>query len=102
MDIVISCQEIMEFHKGISFEQYLADRKLQLATERQFEIIGEAFSRLDKIDHSGLERNIPEYRNIIGFRNVIAHGYDIVDQVVLWDFAVNKVPDLLEKVQKYD
>lgn len=57
--------------------------------------------RLSKIDPEGLQIKLPEYRNIIGFRNVIAHGYDIIDQVVLWDFARNKVPELLEKVRNY-
>jgi uncharacterized protein with HEPN domain len=44
---------------------------------------------------------IPDYRKIIGFRNIIAHGYDVIDQAVLWDFAVNKVPELLENVDRY-
>lgn len=101
LDIVISCEEILQFHRNTSFEEYLKDRKLQLATERQFEIIGEAISRINKIDPTGLSRNIPEFRQIIDFRNIIAHGYDVIDQAVLWDFATNKVPILLEKVQKY-
>jgi uncharacterized protein with HEPN domain len=101
LDIVISCEEVIEFHKEMSFEQYLQDRKLQLATERQFEIIGEAISRLDRVDPTGLSKNIPEFRQIIAFRNIIAHGYDVVDQAVLWDLAANKVPGLLEKVQNY-
>jgi len=102
LDVVISCEEIMSFHQGVTFEAYLQDRKLQLATERQFEIIGEALSRLSRVDNEGLERNIPDYRNIISFRNLIAHGYDIIDQAVLWDFAINKVPELLKRVRNYN
>lgn len=101
MDIVISCEEVLLFHKNVSFEQYLEDRKLQLATERHFEIIGEALYRLNKVDPNGLERSIPDFRRIIGFRNIIAHGYDVIDQAVLWDFAVNKVPELLDMVRNY-
>jgi uncharacterized protein with HEPN domain len=59
-------------------------------------------SRLDRVDHGGLERNIPDFRNIISFRNLIAHGYDIIDQAVLWDFAINKVPELMKKVRDYN
>lgn len=101
LDIVISCEEILEFHEGIDFDQYQEDRKLQLATERQFEIIGEALTRLDRIDSSSLKANIPDYKSIIGFRNVIAHGYDVVDHAVLWDFAINKVPELMERARNY-
>jgi NADPH:quinone reductase-like Zn-dependent oxidoreductase len=32
---------------------------------------------------------------------VIAHGYDIIDDAALWDFVVNRVPRLLEQVQHY-
>jgi uncharacterized protein with HEPN domain len=89
------------FQKGVTFELYLQNKVLQLATERQFEIIGEAISRLSRIDEAKLMEIIPDYRKIIGFRNIIAHGYDVIDQAVLWDFAVNKVPELLEQVDRY-
>jgi len=72
-----------------------------LALERQFEIIGEAIFRLDRIDHQNLAIKIPEYPKIIGFRNVIAHGYDIIDYDVLWDFAKERVPELLGKTHNY-
>ena len=89
------------FQKGVTFELYLQNKVLQLATERQFEIIGEAISRLSRIDEAKLMEIIPDYRKIICFRNIIAHGYDVIDQAVLWDFAVNKVPELLEQVDRY-
>jgi len=101
LDVVTACEEMQEFHEGISFEAYLMDKKLQLATERQFEIIGEAISRLSRIDEAKLMEIIPDYRKIISFRNVIAHGYDVRDQAVLWDFAINKVPELLKRVKSF-
>ena len=101
LDLEISCQEILEFSKGKSFADFSNDRLLQLATEREFEIIGEALVRLERIEEENLRRRIPEYRKIIGFRNILAHGYDIVDEASLWDFVVNRVPELLEQVQAY-
>jgi len=101
LDISNACEEIMEFTDGKSIIEFKKDRILQLALERQFEIIGEALYRLDRIDHDNLVDNIPEYSKIIGFRNVIAHGYDILDQDVLWDFATERVPELLDKVRNY-
>ena len=101
LDVKQACEEMLLFHKGVTFELYLQNKVLQLATERQFEIIGEAISRLSRIDEAKLMEIIPDYRKIIGFRNIIAHGYDVIDQAVLWDFAVNKVPELLEQVDRY-
>lgn len=48
-----------------------------------------------------LESNIPEFRKIIGFRNLVAHGYDQIDDHILWDFATSHIPDLLNKIQEF-
>ena len=101
LDISLACDEIIEFIEGKSFGDFQDNRILQLAIEREFEIIGEALSRLARIEEDKLAQNIPEYRKIIDFRNIIAHGYDIIDEAALWDFAENLVPELLEKVESY-
>jgi len=49
LDIALSCNEIREFISGKNFDDFKSDRILQLAIERQFEIIGEALSRLVKL-----------------------------------------------------
>jgi len=101
LDIAIACREIQGFSAGKSYDDFQADRLLQLALEREFEIIGEAFVRLERLEQETLERKIPEYRKIIGFRNLLAHGYDTIDEASLWDFTLNRVPELLEKVETY-
>lgn len=101
LDISLSCQEIMEFTEGKNYEKFQEDRMLQLAIEREFEIIGEALFRLEKVEPEKLAANIPEFRKIIDFRNILAHGYDIIDVAAMWDFVENRVPELLEKVQNY-
>jgi uncharacterized protein with HEPN domain len=35
---------------------------------------------------------------IIGLRNILAHGYAVVDDTVVWDAASRRVPDLLTEV----
>jgi uncharacterized protein with HEPN domain len=101
LDVHIACSEIQNFTNDRSFGDYQMDRMLQLAIEREFEIIGEALRRLEKLDEGNLRQKIPEYRKIIDFRNILAHGYDIVDHAALWDFAVNLVPDLIKKIEDY-
>ncbi len=61
-----------------------SDRGLQLIIEREFEIIGEALARLRRLDESAFDRLSHGHR-IIGTRNLLAHGYDIVEHVILWD-----------------
>ena len=100
-DLSLACSEIASFIKGKTLDDYLADRLLQLGLEREFEIIGEALNRLERIDGDRLEQHIPEYRRIIGFRNIIAHGYDVIDDATLWDLATNRVVELREQTKHY-
>jgi uncharacterized protein with HEPN domain len=101
LDVILACEEIQSFVHGKSFEDFQVDRLLQLALEREFEIIGEAIFRLERLVGESLAKKIPEYRKIIGFRNIIAHGYDIIDDASLWDFAQNRVPELLDQARRY-
>ena len=101
LDIRISCEEIIEFCKSKDLDNLRSERMLQLALEREFEIIGEALVRIERIDADKLSLSIPDYRKIIGFRNLVAHGYDLIDDVILWDLATNHVPDLLEKIENF-
>jgi uncharacterized protein with HEPN domain len=56
----------------------------QAALERKFEILGEALNRAEQSDPE-LADHLPELRRIIGMRNRIIHGYDAVDEEILWD-----------------
>lgn len=101
LDIIICCEEIIEFTDGKTYSMFKDDRMLQLAIEREFEIIGEALKRLEKIEPQMISKKIPEYKNIIGFINIIAHGYDIIDLEALWDFTQNHVPELLRDAEHF-
>lgn len=100
-DLQLAVTEITGFTHNKSLDDYLEDRMLQLALEREFEIIGEALSRLERIDEDRLGAHIPEYRRIIGFRNIIAHGYDVIDDATLWDLATNRIPEFKAQIEAY-
>ena len=88
-----ACGAIAQFTAGKSRDDYLADRLLRSAIERQFEIIGEALNRAAQLDDT-LAGQIPELRRIVGMRNRIIHGYDSVDDELLWSAAEKNVPSL--------
>ena len=94
VDISNAVKEVSVFINGRSFEDYKSDRMLQVAIERELEIVGEALHRMEDIDKSALGKVLPEYRKIIGLRNVLAHGYDTIDHEIIWDLVKNKVPEL--------
>ena len=76
---------------------YITDAQAQAAVERKFEIIGEAVNRLHRLCPDLAER-IPRMRNIIGFRNILAHGYEHVVPELVWDYAQNYLPQLHQTV----
>jgi uncharacterized protein with HEPN domain len=46
-----------------------------------------------KIDHDKAA-NIRDYRKIIGFRNQLIHGYDMIPDPITWDIIQQKLPRL--------
>jgi uncharacterized protein with HEPN domain len=71
---------------------------LRSAVERQFEIIGEALRRLINLNPEIASR-ISEHERIISFRNVIAHGYDVVDDATVWQAIREKLPSLMSQAK---
>jgi uncharacterized protein with HEPN domain len=72
---------------------YRGDRLLRQAVERNFEIIGEAIGRLAKLDPA-TAAGIGQYQQIISFRNLLIHGYDLVEDAQVWDVIQRDVPTL--------
>ena len=64
LDLSLACAETIPFCAGKDLANFQSDRVPQLAVERQFEIIGEALLRLERIDADNLAQRIPEYRKI--------------------------------------
>jgi len=90
---------IVMFAAGKTVADYKSDLMLRLAIERQFEIIGEALTRLRKTDPSILQR-ITEHDRIIGFRNVLIHGYDNIDHDTTWRIIQEKLPVLRRELEE--
>jgi uncharacterized protein with HEPN domain len=96
LDICESGRSIFRYTAGKSLDEYSVDRQLRRAVEREFEIIGEALVRLERLDQTTAEQ-ITERRQIIAFRNRITHGYDTVDDVVVWGVIQDFLPALLQQ-----
>jgi uncharacterized protein with HEPN domain len=93
-DVLEAGRYIQKFTAESDRDAYAADLVLRSAVERQFEIVGEALNRLSREDPA-LAARIPGVSRIIGFRNVLAHGYDIVDDDAVWDAVTRDLPGLI-------
>jgi uncharacterized protein with HEPN domain len=97
-DIRLAGAHILDFTTGATFDDYVDNKMLRSAVERQFEIIGEALNRMSKIDPDTLSK-ISRSQRIISFRNILIHGYDVVDNTVVWDVVQQDLPNLQKQVQ---
>ena len=99
IDILQAAEEIQDFVCGMDFKVYQNKPVAKRAVERDFEIIGEALNRIKNTDSELLE-NISEHRRIIGFRNILIHGYDNIDEAIVWQAVTNHLPILIREVKE--
>jgi len=88
---------IQGYVQGCSFDDYLANRLLRAGVEREFVTIGEAMSQLAKLAPD-IAARISDTRRIIGFRNMIVHGYDRIEDAAVWDAVQSHLPALQAQV----
>ena len=96
-DIQKAARLIGEFSAGKTFEDYLRDQMLRSAVEREFTIIGEAMSQLSR-RHAAVADRISHSGPIIAFRNVLIHGYTLIDNRLVWAKVTDDLPTLLREV----
>ena len=96
-DMLDHAREAVELLGNAGREDLGRDRVRQLALTRLVEIIGEAANRVSE----EAQRNEPEipWLQIIGMRNRLIHGYDVIDYDLLWDTIANDLPPLIAALQ---
>ena len=70
---------------------------MRQAVECNFEIIGEAIKRLAQHDPDTVAC-VAQCAQINAFRNVLIHGYELVDHSVVWSTVQTQPPMLLRDV----
>ena len=97
-DLIESAEKILQYTKGISFEEFSKDNKTVDAVIRNFEIIEEASNLLpDEIKDKYSEI---DWHRIRGFRNRIVHDYFGVDLQIIWKIIFDQIPGLITEISK--
>ena len=96
VDMLNHAREAVELLEDTSSNDLASDRIAQLALRKLVEVVGEAANRVSpetRQSHPGIP-----WTQIIGVRNRLVHGYDVVNLGVLRGIVQDDLPPLVEQL----
>ena len=99
LHIIEAIDNINEFKKDVSYENFVENKVLKYAIFYNVAIIGEAAYKLTK-EFIESHNDVP-WKSIINMRHVIVHGYYQIDADILWDTINNDLAELKQAVERY-
>ncbi len=97
-DLLLAMNRIGEYIEGLSFIDFKKDYKTVDAVIRNFEIIGEAAKNLPS-DVKDKYSEVP-WDEMYLLRNKVSHEYFGIDYEIIWDVALNYLPDNKKQIEK--
>jgi uncharacterized protein with HEPN domain len=97
VDILQFARKIQHDTRDIAKEDFLQDETLHNAAIYQFIIIGEATKRLSA-EFRDQHPSIP-WKKMAGMRDVLIHSYSDVDLELVWEAAMQSIPDLIAQIE---
>lgn len=96
-DILDAARAVVGFLTGRSYNEYVENRMLRNAVERNVEIIGAAAGRVSPAFRSA-HPEIP-WRRIVGLRNILAHEYGEIKHDKMWVLVQGSIPELIRMLE---
>ena len=98
-DIKSAVEKISGFLAGVTFETFASNAMIHDAVVRNLEIVSEA-SRHVPADLKATASQIA-WREIADFGNLLRHGYEGVNDHIIWDTIQRDLPMLLGVVNEF-
>ena len=97
-DIITAIEKIERYTKDLSHPDFRKNDMAVDAVIRNFEVIGEAAKSLP----AKIKRKYPyvEWKEAMGFRDVLIHDYFGIDLEAVWDTVANNIPSFKENMLK--
>jgi uncharacterized protein with HEPN domain len=97
-DMLSAARKILRYAEGTTRETLPAIPMRLDAVLYEIVVLGEAARRLSE-EIRAAHPEVP-WREIIGMRSIVTHGYDQVDDDELWQVIERDLPDLMLKLEK--
>lgn len=97
-DILHSIERIQSTLEGLDFIHYSENENAQDIIARHFQIIGEAARKIP----DSVKESYPDlpWQKMVSLRNFVVHEYHNVDQKIIWDTAITKLPKIKDSLKK--
>jgi uncharacterized protein with HEPN domain len=92
-DMLKSLEEIEEFMKGLSFDDFCKSTQVIRAVTMDLIIVGEAAKHVP----AEMRKSQPQipWSKIVGMRNILTHNYPEADTEIIWKTVKKRLPELL-------
>jgi hypothetical protein len=97
-DILNAMEKAQRFIAGMDYSQFTQDEKTISAAAHELEVIGEAAKNIP-VDVKTRYPGIP-WKDMMGMRDRIAHGYFAVDLEVVWRTVTQVNPQVKPEVTR--
>lgn len=97
-DISQRIEKIGSFIDGMSYDDFVKDDKTVSACIREIEVIGEATKQIPKEVTDKFEE-LP-WSLMAKMRDKLIHWYFEVDEEIIWNVAVDKLPPIKKQIDK--
>jgi len=95
-DMIGFAEKVAAYTDGLDQERFVASGLNYDATVHNLIMVGEAATHIP--DHVRDFASDIEWRQVIGTRNRLIHGYLGINDDVLWDVIRNEIPVLIEQL----
>lgn len=96
--MVDAAEEALSFVRTATKEDFSQSRLLILSVIKEIEIIGEAASKIS--EETKLKYSKILWKDIVGMRNRLIHGYFDVDVNLVWNTTKNNLPPLIKSLKE--
>jgi len=98
LDMLESAYRILTYTKDLNYDQFTDDQKTLDAVVRNFEILGEASTRI--LPDFQIENPQIPWKRLRGYRNRLIHEYFGVDYQIVWEIIQEDLSDLIGELEE--
>ncbi len=98
-DLLAACEKVLGYTTGMSQEVFEQNQMTYDATLWNVQLFGEAAKNIP--EHIRSEMPEVPWRELIGMRNHLVHGYFGVNNRILWHVVSVEVPKLHQSLESY-